>query len=80
MFGLGAIGKPRARRRMSRGIRRTLAAALGPVLALGGVSLPPAAVAAATVAGVAAVAAAGVAAAPAALASTRRSHSRKVSH
>jgi RHS repeat-associated protein len=65
-----ALGALTFRRKPSRGIRSVLAASLGPVLAAGGMALPPAAVTAAAVAGTAAVAAAGVAAAPAAKAAT----------
>lgn len=43
-------------RRMSRSVRRVMAAAMGPLLAAGGLALPPVAVTAAVAAGVTAAA------------------------
>jgi RHS repeat-associated protein len=67
VVGLGRVVESRWRHRLSRGVRRVLAAGLGPVLAAGGLTLPPA-VAAAVVAGAAVVGAASVAAAAPAVA------------
>jgi hypothetical protein len=66
----GFAGRRRVLPRMSRSVRGVLATALGPVLTVGGMALPPAAVAATAVAGAATVAAVGVASAPAARAAT----------
>jgi RHS repeat-associated protein len=70
VFRLTLAGWLLGRRRPGQAARKLTAAGLGPLLAAGGMTLPPVAAAAAGVAAVAAVAASSVAAAPAAKAST----------